>query len=193
MSIAVIGWGSLIWCPRELALRSPWRADGPCLPVEFARKSRDGRVTLVLTQGSKTVRTYWALSWFDELDKAIENLRSREGTTKKWIHSLSPRGGEECDTIAEWLEEMSDLDGAVWTALEPTFPIEGLEEFVVSYLNGLPEPWLTRSREYVEFAPRQIITPVREAIEDALGWKRMSLPPQLFDGSDIAGPCDSST
>ena len=34
--IAVVGWGSLIWDPRQLPVRSSWQPDGPELPVEFA-------------------------------------------------------------------------------------------------------------------------------------------------------------
>jgi hypothetical protein len=48
MKIAVLGWGSLIWQPRELRISLPiWKTDGPELPVEFARVSMDGRLTLV--------------------------------------------------------------------------------------------------------------------------------------------------
>lgn len=37
--IAVIGWGSLIWCPKGLKIRDKWKNDGPKLPIEFARIS----------------------------------------------------------------------------------------------------------------------------------------------------------
>lgn len=48
MAIAILGWGSLIWCPGNLRIRGPWRHDGPVLPIEFARISADGRLTLVV-------------------------------------------------------------------------------------------------------------------------------------------------
>lgn len=53
--IACIGWGSLIWDRRNLDVDGVWRVDGPMLPVEFARQSGDGRVTLVLEQGFRLV------------------------------------------------------------------------------------------------------------------------------------------
>ena len=56
MEIAVLGWGSLIWCPRELILAGEWKPDGPFLPVEFARVSQDKRLTLVLYPGTEPVQ-----------------------------------------------------------------------------------------------------------------------------------------
>ena len=48
MQVAVIDWGSLISSPGILGLQSRWHHDGPPLPVEFARISRDNRLTLVI-------------------------------------------------------------------------------------------------------------------------------------------------
>jgi 1-acyl-sn-glycerol-3-phosphate acyltransferase len=48
MRIAVLGWGSLIWSPGNLKIDREWHEDGPFLPIEFARVSQDGRLTLVL-------------------------------------------------------------------------------------------------------------------------------------------------
>jgi hypothetical protein len=85
MRLAVIGWGSLIWCPGELAIATRWHLNGPFLPLEFARISKDGRPTLVIHPHAAQVRTYWAISRFDDLGDAIENLRKREGTNTKCI------------------------------------------------------------------------------------------------------------
>jgi hypothetical protein len=59
MQIAIVGWGSLIWCPGSLQIKSGWHRDGPPLPVEFARISGDGRLTLVIHPGSKEQQTLW--------------------------------------------------------------------------------------------------------------------------------------
>ena len=78
-NIAVIGWGSLIWSPGRLELQSGWRRDGPLLPVEFARVSQDGRLTLVIVESDEVdeQRALWALSGFSDIESAIENLRAR--------------------------------------------------------------------------------------------------------------------
>ena len=45
--IAVLAWGSLIEKPAVLStIIDNWKPDGPKLPIEFARKSNDGYLTL---------------------------------------------------------------------------------------------------------------------------------------------------
>src|SRR5205085_4025861 len=78
MKIACLGWGSLVWDPRSLHVRSQWFTDGPLLPIEFARESKDKRITLAITSGSPAVRSLWALSSFDSVDAAKTDLALRE-------------------------------------------------------------------------------------------------------------------
>jgi hypothetical protein len=108
MNIAVLGWGSLIWCPGSLRIKTKWHSNGPCLPIEFARISNDGRLTLVIHPSAPKVRTYWALSELDELQQARVNLANREGTSIGSIHFLTTDGnsgqGIPClEELKAWL------------------------------------------------------------------------------------------
>ena len=64
MKIAILAWGSLIWQPKDLLLDTEfgWKEDGPILPIEFARISKDGRLTLVITKNGTKVPVLYALS-----------------------------------------------------------------------------------------------------------------------------------
>ena len=83
MRIAVLAWGSLVWQPRndhgELSMAGGWQTDCPELPIEFARISSDGRLTLIITPGyPHSSRVLWAVSGLDDLDAAAANLTARE-------------------------------------------------------------------------------------------------------------------
>ena len=76
--IACIGWGSLIWNTGSLDVDGRWRADGPLLPVEFARQSDNGLITLVVVEGFAPVTTLWSAFNTRNLARARESLRQRE-------------------------------------------------------------------------------------------------------------------
>jgi hypothetical protein len=124
VEIAVIGWGSLIWCPGALQIKSKWHSDGPILPIEFARISRDGRLTLVILPGSPVVQTYWAMSELATLEAAQENLRIREGTAHQQIHATRSSkqvmevNADPTTVIRSWLRTRPHLKAAIWTGLE---------------------------------------------------------------------------
>src|SRR5437773_2470240 len=86
MNIAVVAWGSLIWCPGSLRMKTRWRQDGPQLPLEFARISQDGRLTLVILPDSEDQLTYWTVSELATLDEARRNVRERENAKLTDIH-----------------------------------------------------------------------------------------------------------
>jgi hypothetical protein len=178
--IACIGWGSLIWNRRNLEVDEHWCADGPALPVEFARQSSDERITLVIVQGLAPVPTLWSVFNTRDLDEARESLRQREHIPRSRARDLIShwRRGEnpvsEPDaTISDW-GGGRDLDAAVWTSLKPKFAgIDGrvpTETEVIDYLRTLEGQARAAAEEYVRRAPRQINTAYRRAIERAVGW-----------------------
>jgi hypothetical protein len=174
--IACLAWGSLVWDPRALPLAGPWRSDGPKLPVEFARQSKGGRVTLVLAPHSVAIEVLWAPLALSGLDDAVEALRQREGPTRReWIGAWPALNGTATasTTICAWAQERG-LEGVVWTALPPRFDgVDGrnpTQNEVLSYLTSLVGDERNAAMTYVRRAPREIRTPFRIAIEQRLNW-----------------------
>ena len=177
MRIACLGWGSLTWDAGVLRCASAWHEDGPMLPLEFSRVSRDGRLTLVLTEGARPVPTCWALVDYARAQVAQEALAGREGCMLDAIGlwpGATPGHDLGASEIAQWAAAQQ-LDAVVWTALRPRF--EGVEGrpppspgAAVAYLQQLKDDVLTRARAYVERAPAQVDTAFRQAIQTQLGW-----------------------
>ncbi len=179
MNIACIGWGSLIWDPRDLPIRGRWYDDGPLLPVEFSRQSQDGRVTLVLDGNAARVRSLWALLDCTDVKLAAEALRAREGILKKNIEHHIGRWVEGDDDpslisgLSGWAKAHG-INAAVWTALPPKFDQQNdktpSEAEVLGYLQSLRGKSRNNAENYIRSAPPQIDTAYRRAIEATLGW-----------------------
>lgn len=165
MRIAVLGWGSLIWCPKNLKIKDKnWREDGPNLPIEFARISDNGTLTLVihdeyLAQKDKWAQTLWTEMNASSIEEAIENLKNREKTKKEligYIHrekkEFTMKDGLKVITyeeknrsrLVEILNEIRDwmikkkFDVVIWTDLPSNFEKETrnkvTEDSVIKYL-----------------------------------------------------------
>ncbi len=178
MKIACLGWGSLIWDPRGLPVQPKWSTDGPFLPVEFARQSSDGRITLVIDAKASPVQVLWSQMLSPDLLGAKKALRDREGI----------RGGRWESRIGSWQKgkaapanipdlpawaEAHNFDAIIWTALGPKFHNENRVpsgEEVIEYLRGLAGTQREDAKRYIECAPRQIETEYRRRIAAALGW-----------------------
>jgi hypothetical protein len=177
-TIACLGWGSLVWDPRQMPLLSGWFEDGPAVNVEFARQSQDGRMTLVLVPDSLTVQCLWAQMNVADLNIAREALRVREGIGPKnagnigfWSPELEPPPGTISD-LRDWAGARG-IEGVVWAALPPKFgDVEQMPsaENVVEYLTGLKGEARDNAERYVRRAPRQIATRYRRQIEARLNW-----------------------
>ncbi len=193
MKIAVLGWGSLIWCPGCLKIKTRWRKDGPLLPIEFARISSGNRLTLVIHSGVECQRTLWAQSSCESLEEARKNLQEREGTAECRIHVLDKTGccygeipADIKTTIRAWLEEHSDLGAAVWTGLQSNWEEKRSHVFcaddAIQYLKCLKlQKTSKEAREYLRNAPAQIETEVRARAESELKWSACHLTDVLFE------------
>lgn len=181
MRIIFLGWGSLIWCPRDLQIRGDWHRDGPFLPVEFARVSGDGRLTLVLYPNADRVQVLWAYAKVNNLNEAVKNLCQREETEQYRIGFDSIKEGKNrCQIVPEILNEIRNwakkkkLDAVLWTDLPSNFKKKRKKEFnennVIEYLKNLQGEKQQKAREYIEKAPQQITTRMRRIIKKELGW-----------------------
>lgn len=191
MKIAILGWGSLIWDPRNLEIensqgRSGWIDDGPMLPIEFARISNNGRLTLVIVPGNKEVQTLYTISKFVELDHAILDLAVREGCGKNRIgffakadHRFQSRFSNIQLNIESWISGKENIEAVIWTDLSANFKDKiGLGitvENALNYLKYLPLDVKTIAEQYIRRTPAAVNTPIREAIEQQLGWLNVHL------------------
>jgi hypothetical protein len=185
LKIAILGWGSLVWDPRGLPHRPPWALNGPPLPLEFSRVSKDGRLTLVIDPANgERLPTRFALSPRAVLEDAVSDLRGREDTTWRNIGYVHPRDGERArhadvaHGIADWARANA-VDAAVWTDLQPNFEHQLGEAFSVeralAYLQRLPKGVAERAQEYIAKAPPEVMTPLRRRLGE-IGWKAVVEP-----------------
>jgi hypothetical protein len=177
VSIVVLGWGSLIWKPGKLPLRSDWTRNGPTLPIEFSRISGDGRLTLVIDEyNGAPVPTRFAESSQLNLQDAINDLWLREGkplrTDIGYVDRKSgivnTRSGITGETIRAWAAER-DLNAVIWTNLPSNFTDTVGREFspeaAAKYLQDLSSSSLKRFEravEYIQKAPSEVDTPTRQ-------------------------------
>ena len=187
--IVCLGWGSLIWDPRCLPIVDclHWHRDGPALPVEFARKSQDGRITLVVAEDTNCIPVLWKELDVRSLEEARKVLHEREckyesdiGIWSATCSSADPGNIQHAvaEDIGAWAEAKG-VEGVVWTALGPNFDNDRRTkpncDRIISYLKDLVERNEHRNAEmYVRSAPSQIRTAYRERIERELGWTAWS-------------------
>lgn len=176
--IACLGWGSLVWDPRELPIQRHWFQDGPLVRAEFLRESKDRRITLVLHESVQPVRSLWAIMTVASLDEAKKRLASREGTLKendpRNISSWSrAQPAPKCVLEIENWAIARGVEHVVWTALPPKFNKEEkppTAEQVISHLAALVGPEREIAEAYIRRAPAQIDTAYRRHIEAKLNW-----------------------
>ena len=172
MRIAILGWGSLVWDRRDLSIRGRFKTGGPRLPLEFSRKSSDGRLTLIIDEshGIPSVPMRYAISRFQHLEDAICDLQHREGTGSKNIGFMSTGGGEQRPpnskvakkAIADWLKgNQKTIDAVIWTDLGPNENFSFSPEAAERYLKSLRGVCREKALEYLVRAPKEVKTPLR--------------------------------
>ena len=183
MKIAILGWGSLIWQPKDLKFDTNigWKENGPVLPIEFARISKDGRLTLVITPNGTEVPTLYSVSSFDSLDLAVLNLAVREGSGRKSIgyydkskDVFSPIEFSFKENIKNWIQT-TDFAAVIWTNLPEKLNLENMTKTEkdpdgrIDYLQNLKGSESALAEEYIRNAPKQIATKYRNQIIKTLG------------------------
>lgn len=178
-TFACLGWGSLIWEPGDLPISHEWRKDGPRLPLEFARKSNDGRMTLVVCKQGTVCPTLWSTLSSNSLEEAREALAKREGlpsnTNAAFWTGSGASGHHGTELVEAWAKKLG-FTGVVWTGLPSKSPVTGQNndhpssDDVISHLGGLVGNSASRAEEYVRRAPSQIATAYRTRIVEEFGW-----------------------
>jgi len=181
MKIAILGWGSLIWDQGELKIvDNKWYEDGPLLPIEYARISTGGRLTLVIKPGWQNVTCLYAISEFKDLEEARTNLMEREGsplhrigyynflTDQVQIRQLNK---PVIQNLMAW-KGQRDIDAVIWTDLPPNFRDSRNLEFNLKNIGVILES-LTRdefvsAKKYIESTPEQVKTTLRSAIQQTV-------------------------
>lgn len=196
MKIAILAWGSLIWDPRNLMIdktqgNNGWFNKGPMLPIEFARISQDGRLTLVIVSGKDEIQTMYSISEYEDLNLAILDLSIREGCSTNTIGNytkqnsiISPSEFQFIQNIQIWIDRISEIDAVIWTDLpkklwyndENNKKVLVQEDRIIEYLRGLSPEDQAKAEEYIRKAPSIVQTPIRDAIEVALGWTQIPTP-----------------
>lgn len=185
-TIAILGWGSLIWQPKELELDKEfgWKEDGPTLPIEFARISKDGRLTLVITENGTKVPVLYALSNHQSVEEAVLNLAVREGSGRKSIGYYDKTKNELSSDVSieqnilDWIKD-KDIDAVIWTNLKENWDVKNEKGEIIrviqpnnriEYLKELKGNASALAEEYIRRTPPQIQTHFRKLIEEELNW-----------------------
>ena len=190
MKIALLAWGSLIWEKRNLALATDWVLHGPELPIEFSRvsQSRSGALTLVIdATNGVTIPTYVAISSYQRLSDAMDNLGEREGSDSRCVGFVDCKSNESRSiappsvsyNIGDWARKNS-FDAVIWTDLPSNFDTIDKAKFAdiadpaikftvdnaQKYLHGLRAPGDEQARTYIRNAPAHVETKLRQRMSE---------------------------
>lgn len=189
MTIAIIGYGSLIWDLDDLARKvvGGWHMGaGPAMPVEFSRVSpkRKRALALVIENDlAEHSRTSYIASSRSNLSDAMVDLAARERTQLQHIGWATQSGNaKSCNdvvaqSVVEWLAATGH-EAAVWTDLNGNFLDHTGEPFshdrASQYLQTLPGESLLEAWRYITFAPVETDTPFRRYLTRQGWWMSLA-------------------
>lgn len=188
MSIAILGWGSLLWDLDDLAPKvdGNWQMGaGPRLPMEFSRISSKRKMGLVVCldpENGAPCPTHAIQSIRADIIETVADLAARERCTQGQIGYATPgqarsRLPSVAASVQDWLSE-TGWSGAVWTDLDPNFAAERGEAFSVArgmaYLRTLRGESWAEAHRYIAQAPAQTDTPLRRALAREDWWRAPS-------------------
>lgn len=125
MKIIYLGWGSLIWNLENLPVKGNWIKSDLKLPLEYSRKSQDGRLTLVIDKMHGRYNNIWYINSKEtNLNYAIKALKEREKTTLENIGYISYNGNIRSklskdlnEKIMKWMIK-NKFQAVIWTDLQ---------------------------------------------------------------------------
>jgi hypothetical protein len=176
--IACLGWGSLIWKPGALLIALPWNSDGPLVQVEFLRRSRGSRITLVLDESAAPVQSFWSAMKTTDLHEAVVSLRTREDIPAQFekrnigVWNKSEPAPPLISDLSEWAAQR-EFDAVIYTNLRRKFHEDGrtaAADEIVAHFRNLRGHERDDAEEYVRRSPPQIDTAYRRRIVAELGW-----------------------
>ena len=132
MKIIYLAWGSLLWNHKNLKLKSNWKKSPIHLPLNFSRVSDKGKGRLTLVIDNKTGvenNIYYAETKSSDLNKAINNLKIREKTSKSLIGYINLKENSyrtqllTHDNIKKITKfaQINGFDAVIWTDIPPNF------------------------------------------------------------------------
>lgn len=176
--LAIVGFGSLLWDPQNLApygmAADRWQADGPIFPIEFSRIStrRLGALTLCIDPMGSPCQTYWIAIKAQHQANIHAILTQREGKIS-WANRMDARPATPADqNVWEWLQSQPAIDQAIWTSqgsnfterMGQAFSVSAAMQYLAKIADTDPEGF-DAARTYIHRAPIQTQTPLRTAFE----------------------------
>jgi hypothetical protein len=184
MKIAVLAWS-------PIASGAGWRDDGPELPIEFAKRLRQGGIVPVMSSAPwvQSVKVLWVASRFDTIDLACRDLAARESVPTREIGHITLKANGASDDklpalqngaqreailrrLRQW-RELHGFDAVIWRdSRADLYPqgqdLDSAKTSVAEYLRTLEDK--TSVAVYIREVPPQIWTDIREAMIEELGW-----------------------